>query len=169
MRDAVMTLDQMARVGVTTVDEFRELLGEYDFGPEVLAAMLTGEHAKVFDAIDTQLLRSGDATTITNQLVGTLRDVLVLSGGGRLAKQGDALQARVDLQGKLDINRAVAGLRVLWDLKTKVRAGDDPRSTLDLAVVMVTEALTGQNRASSAPAPVAAPPRKLSLADLRTL
>lgn len=164
MRDAVMTLDQVTRVGVKTSVEFAELLGESDFGPELVKVMLTGDTAKVFLALDAQLIRTGDATTIVNQLVGTLRDVVVLHSGGPIPRQGASLQARQEIMSLVQSQQLLNGMKMLWELKTKVRSGEDPRVVLDLAAVMVTEQLSGSLTPQQTK-PVAR--RKLTLAEMR--
>lgn len=138
MRDAVMLLDQMARAGIRTTAAYRELTGEHDYGPTLLAHITTGDIAAALMLTTDQLTRTGDAQAIANTLTTTLRDLLVLKAGGSLTKQGDALTARTALAEKVSAPALFGALHTLWDHKTKVRVGDDPRTALDLAIVMVT-------------------------------
>jgi DNA polymerase-3 subunit gamma/tau len=166
LRDAVMTLDQVTRVGVKTVSDFSELLGETDYGPDLVQAMQSGDPVRVFASLDEQLTRTGDASAISTQLIHTLRDVMVIHGGGEIPRQGAALESRRRAAAQSSPDKVMAALRVLWDLKTKVRAGEDPRTMLDLAAVMVTEALAGRTRVAAQAS--AAPARKLSLSEMRS-
>lgn len=141
MRDAVMLLDQMIRAGVTTLGDFREMMGDPDFAPAMLSHMADGDTPALFSALDEVLSRIGDYSMVSSGLIACLRDVLVLSGGGTLPHQGEALQARQGLAERLSRAQVTNALRVFWDLWTKVRAGTNQRSALDVAVVMCQEAL----------------------------
>lgn len=160
MRDAVMLLDQMARVDIRTAAAYRELTGERDYGPTLLEHITSGDIASALAVADDQLTRTGDAQAIANTLADTLRDLLVLKAGGSLAKQGDALAARIALADRLTGPALFGALHTLWDHKTKVRVGDDPRIALDLAIVMVTEPFG----TTKTPPPPSGP---MSLADMK--
>lgn len=162
MRDAIMTLDQVTRVGVTTLAAYTDLMGECDYGPTLLDHLVTGDLAAAFAGIAEQMTRTGDTTALTSGLIGTLRDILVLHAGGQLPQQDRALAARQRLARHIDRHQAVAALKILWDLKTKIRIVDDPRSSLDLAVVLL-----GEIFAKARPAPPASAPRKLTLAEMQ--
>lgn len=161
MRDAVMALDQMIRADITTVAAFHDLLGETDYGPTLMGAITTGNAAIAFAALADIMNRTGDAHTIADVLIKTLRDVLVLRCGGDITAQGQALTDRQHLADTLETTTVVAAMTVLWDLRTKVRIGDDTRTTLDLAIVMLVEKFTK----TVTPAPV----RKLTLADMAAI
>jgi hypothetical protein len=69
----------------------------------------------------------------------------------------------------------LAAIRVLWEVKTKIRS-DDPRGVLEMALVLVTEAFTkGKDiipkvMAMAVPAPSTEEvqtPRRMSLSDLQ--
>lgn len=162
VRDAVMSLDQMVRAGITTATQYAELMGETDYGPGLLTAITTGNPATAFAALTDVMNRTGDAHAITTVLIETLRDLLVLRSGGDITTQGQGLIERRRLADTLETPAIVAAMSVLWDLKTKVRVGDDPRSTLDLATVMLVEKFTPT---AAAPAPA----RRLSLAEMAKL
>lgn len=164
MRDAIMTLDQATRVGIKTPEEFAMLLGEEDFAPEVVRSMLEGDLAKALSVLDKQLMRIGDPGLISSQLAACLRDLLVLHSGGTLYLQGKPMAERQALLGRMPADKVFAVMKVLWDLKTKVKS-IDPRSDLELALVMAIQ--TVSSKFSAAPAAPAAPTGKLSLAQLR--
>lgn len=163
MRDAVMLLDQITRVGVTTIEQYTELTGETDFAPRLLAALLAGDHASAFGIVDTQMTRTGDPKAIATDLITCLRDLLVLHSGGQITKTGPAHAARKTLAEATTPAVVVAACQILWDLKVKVRAADDQRASLDLATVMLAQTL--------GPATPAAPaaPAKLTLAEMAAL
>lgn len=157
LRDAIMRFDQLARVGVTTLAGYTDLTGDSDYGPALLGHLAAGDIAAAYDSAHQQLQRTGNPAVIADRLTDTLRDVLVLAAGGTLTSQGEPLAARTRLAGTIDKITAVAGLRVLWDLKTRMRATDDPRIGLDLALAMLADTLhKPATRAASSPPPAAA-------------
>lgn len=165
MRDAVMALDQVTRVGIRTAVDYLDLLGEKDFAPGLVRALADGDLPVVFGVIEEQMARMGDPVAISSALVGLLREVLVLQGGGTLPRQGEALSAREALARQLSPGQVFAAMRVLWSVKTQIRTGDDQRAALDLAAVMVVDAL-GKAPQAAPVVHTAAPGRKLSLADM---
>lgn len=143
MRDAVMTFDQVTSVGVRNAEQFAKLMGESDVAPSIIGQLHSGQLSGALAAVDELLLRTGDAQTVSSDLVRVLRDCLVLQSNGEIHRQGAPLESRRALASAIGSDLILAGLRVLWDLKTKVRSSDDPRSSLDLAVIMLSEALQG--------------------------
>lgn len=165
LRNAVMALDQMLSADIRTVDAYSSLMGGGDYAPQLVAALTAGDLASAYAIVDEAFTRTGDPAAITNTLVAVYKDILILHGGGNCAKQGDALTQRAKLADQLDPVAVVAAMRILWDCKTKLRASDDPRTGLDLAIALIADTSPKQ---PSAPQPVVAP-RKLSLADMRAM
>ncbi len=143
LRDAIMRLDQVSSVGITSLDMWQELTGETDFAPDLLAMAADGYHEGLFKLLDDVVASTGDYAWVTGQVIRCLRDLLVLSEGGSVAVQGHALTARQDLAARLGPSRIVAAMRVLWDLQVKVRT-EDRAAGLSLAAVMVSEKLCPQ-------------------------
>lgn len=139
MRDALMSLDQVTRVGITTLRHFEVLMGESDFAPALISAMADGDAGTLFARVDGVLSQTGDYQMVTARLVSCLRDVLVLAAGGGVSALGESLAARQALAARCAPGAVAAALRVLWDLRC--RGGGEPRSGLDLAVVMCMEKL----------------------------
>lgn len=164
LRDAVMTLDQVSRVGVATIAQFQMLMAEADIAPALLGRLVTGDLAGAYGLLDDHLCATGDAHGVSTALVALLRDLLVLQGGGLLTCQGQPLADRCALATKLDAGRVFVAMRALWDLKTRVRVTDDARSMIELAFVVMADALGSIT--VGAPA-VPAAPRKMTLADLQ--
>jgi hypothetical protein len=102
--------------------------------------MADGDHGRVFSIAQAQLSRNGDHAAVVSKLVRCLRDVLALQAGGEIMAQGDVLEARKVLSARLEATRVAAAMRVLWDLRTKVRV-PDAAGSLDLALAMCTERL----------------------------
>lgn len=165
LRDAVMSLDQVTRVGISTVAEYSKLMGEADPGPALLTAIVTGNPAASFAALTEALSCTGEPAAIVASLTETLRDIMVLGSGGAVSKHGEALAARQRLAEKLTPAAAFSGLKLLWDLRVRVRGGDT-RTGLDLVVAMLGDALATPK---AAPQPTAEPARRMSLAEMAAM
>jgi DNA polymerase-3 subunit gamma/tau len=152
LRDALMLLDQLARIGITTQAQFTELMGESDFAPTLLESLRGGDPATAFTIIDEQLYRTGDPTAVTTALVHCLKDVTALHAGGDITSQGQPLVDRQRLARLLSPDQLFTGFRVLWDVQTKIRVGDDRRTALELATAMLAGVWAP---AESRPAPAA--------------
>jgi DNA polymerase-3 subunit gamma/tau len=146
MRDAIMVLDQVTRVGLTTADQYRRLTGHVDHAPAILARIAEGDLPGAFAKLDQALTRVANAAQIATEAISTLRDVLVLRSGGEINKTGTALAARQNLALALSTPAVVGSLKILWQLAT-LRT-DDTRANLELAVVMLAEVIK-----PAAPAP----------------
>lgn len=158
MRDAIMLLDQVTRVGVRSQEQFLDLMGEVDFAPDMVCLMARNDLPGVLHSLDGQLRRTGDVEEISSSLIRCLREIVVLGAGGSVPVQGEALRLRQQLAQRIDVTKIVAALRVLWTLHTKVRVGEDRRSLLELACVVMTEQL-GKGQ----------PERRLSLAEIKAM
>ncbi len=164
LRDAVMTLDQMHRAGISTLEQYADLTGETDIGPVIVEAIASGNIATVYATTADVYTRIGDPDAIADTVITTLRDILILHAGGTLTASGPALDARTRLADQLDPVAVHAACGVLWDHKVRVRATDNPRVTLDLALAV----LTGKLRPAT-PAANPAPTRTLSLAEMTAM
>jgi DNA polymerase III subunit gamma/tau len=146
MRDAIMLLDQAARAGCGTLEDFYALTGEGDFAPGLLGIMASGRLGELYDRVESLVYEVGDPLRITDRLVRCLRDILVLhAGGSTVTAQGEALAVRKALAARLTDVQVVGAMRVIWDLQ-KIRIGNDPRMVLDLAVVMMAEQFAPQRK-----------------------
>jgi len=141
LRDALMTLDQLVRAGISTAEEFRDLHGDFDFGPKFIASLFSGRHSQVFKILEEALSKTDRATVIADQIIATLADVLTLKSGGTLLEQGTRLAVRQALASKLEVKRITSALRALWDLKIKLRSYDESRSEVMylMATVLMEE------------------------------
>lgn len=173
MREALMLLDLASRAGITSVDQFKELTGEADVAPELLDALTTGDAAQMWSALGLSMHRVPDPNQIAAALVQCLKELMILRAGGTLAQTGERLRIRQDLAARLETERILQAMKILWDLRSKVKVTSDPRGNLDLALVLVAEAFTRGKQlpqASTAPAvpkpPAPEPQRRLSLSEM---
>lgn len=147
LRDAVVRLDQVASVGIGSLSMWRELTGETDFAPALLTAAADGNHAAMYGSMAAALAAYGDPGHVGRELVSCLAEMLVLSCGGDVTAQGEALDARRDLAGRLGKERVHAAMAVLWDLHARVRV-DDRETALKLALAMVARKLAPREQAA---------------------
>lgn len=151
LRQAVMTLDMCHRAAITSVEEYRELVGLPDLGPGLLAAVVGATSTpqglpELLARTRAAVAASGTPQHVTEALTATLRDVLVLRAGGSLPECSElALEARARLTRAVDTAQIMAGLRLMWDLRTKTRPGEDSALALELAVVLLCELLGSRN------------------------
>jgi len=155
VRDALVRLDQLASAGITSVAMWRELTGETDFAPALLMAAADGDYPAMYVALDGALSACGDAGQVTRELAGCLRDVLVLTCGGPLAAQGEALAARRELAARIGSARAADALAELWALLSRVRV-DDREAGLGIAAAMIARRLCPETLREPAPISAAA-------------
>lgn len=163
MRDAIMILDQLRRADILTVAAYRDLTGDLDYGPGLLAAILTGNTAHALSALDQVITRTGDVRAIAAALQATLRDLLILHSGDTLPGSGAGIDLRGELAGRLSSTQVFSALKVLWDLATRVTNNQTERTHLELALMMIIERLAPPASPTGAGDP---PPAKLTLAQM---
>lgn len=156
MRDGVMLLEQVTSVGITDLPRWQQLLGESDFAPGLLRAAADGRQEDMYAALEQAVAANGDYGWVVGQLATCMRDILVLSAGGTIQKQGAALEARRTLARRFDPPVIVGALRVLWDLQTRVRA-EDRRYGILVACALISAALQALRASQPAPATIATP------------
>lgn len=142
VRTALMMLDQASRAGVSTAVAYEELNGEIDFAPVLLVRLTKGDLASAHDLVTDVLSHNSDPTWVQDQIVRTLRDVLILHSGGELGIKGTRLDQRKAAAGKINSVKAVAALRILWDAKTKIKAVEDMRLVTDMVLTLLADTLT---------------------------
>lgn len=140
MRDAIMALEQIASVGITSAHMWYELIGETDFAPALLGYAADGQYEPMWTVLDAAVGAAGDPSWVTSQIVSCLRDLLVLSSGGQVPAQGEALAVRQSLAARLGPGPVSAAMRVLWDYQTCIRV-EDRASGLVLATREISEKL----------------------------
>jgi DNA polymerase-3 subunit gamma/tau len=178
LRSALVTLEQAWLAGIKDLDVYLASTGGEDFAPDLLTALLSYNTATVFEVLDEQLAKTGNPSQIATQLISCFRDLFVIKAGGKLPLVGAPYERRRDLSMRLESERIMAALKILWDLKVKVRASDDSRTNLELAVMLVFEIFSRGRDTQSIPvtpavevpavaAPVVEENRKLTFAELQ--
>lgn len=160
MRDAIMLYDQISRIGLSTAEQYQRLFGRTDYAAPILISLANGDLPAAFSTLDTALTAVADPMTIVSDMVSCLRDVLVLRNNATIAKTGVALSQRQSLALTLDTPTVVAALtKALWPLAGK--RSIDPRASLELGVVMLSEILRPPTST-----PTAAIGARISLAEM---
>ena len=178
VRKAIQALDMARRAQTLTYLSFIELSGEQDTIPILMAALATGDHEKVFTALDHQLAVKSPAR-VSAELVAGIIDLLIITAGGEPRVTGSARERRVAIAQRLDRENLLLCVKILWDTQTALRSSEDARGSLELALVLIAAALTRgrpldtQAGAEVTPTTVAArdaapsASKKLSLADMQ--
>jgi DNA polymerase III delta subunit len=140
--------------------------------PEVVQSLLTGDPGKMYAEVDAALQRVSEPMQLAAAVTACLKELLILRAGGELKYSGPRLAIRHDLALKLEAERILAALKVLWDLRTKVKTTVDPRGNLDLALILIMEVfIRGKQQFSQAQTVSAvvseAPQKRLTLADMK--
>jgi DNA polymerase-3 subunit gamma/tau len=161
VRDALMMLDQCWRANISDKETFLEMNGEEDVAPDLILAMLTGDHSHIYEVADELAQRVPDPSKLVSGLTQTLRDVLILKSGGTLSLTKEGMEKRKNISLYLEPERIVAAMRMMWDLRTRVRESSDPRANLDLLLVLVTDIFTQGRKA-----PVQVARKRLTIEDL---
>ncbi len=173
VRTALTSLDQAVRAGVGSLDDLTRLRGVSDRGPAMFQVLASGDHARIYAELDDWLLSTANPMEIVSAVVQVAADLLVIRSGGTLPLGGEMLQVRKDLALSVDPERLLPVMKVVWDLKTRIRASDDPGSNVLLALTLISEVLTrGRQQAPQQPAPApeqtdTQPEQRMSLADLQ--
>lgn len=169
VRTALNRLNQVILSGISTLEDFKTVSGNEDFGPQIVLAIVSGDIPEVMQALNQGLRRTSLASDVSEQILRVLRDLLVLKSNGSIGEVSKELD---NLIPRVSRDELVILCRVLWDLKTKVRGSEDPRGNLQLAVVLMHETLNklrGVTVMSSTPREEEAeqPLRKLTLEEMR--
>lgn len=174
LRDAVMLLGQVDLMGIQTVENFNEIQGISDVSEDLLKAAIRGDLVRGSRLIEDQFRKTGDASEMTSQLVLLVRDLLILKAGGTPDASKEQIEARKLLAGEVESLALTRVIAVLWDLRNRVKALEfDQRAAMEMAFVLITEALKTrtQQQAQAAPAArsVPVPAQKTDINSLRNL
>jgi DNA polymerase III subunit gamma/tau len=144
-RDALGTLDQLVAFGgdSVTTDEVVELLGAAD--AELLFdttdALATGDGKAALEAVE-RLSRSGrDPGQFARDLIAHLRQLLVARATGQVPESFTVTVAQperlAEQAKKMDDAKLVGAIDGLSNAVAAMREGDDPRLTLEVALLKV--------------------------------
>lgn len=137
-REALMLLEQVWHGSITSVSEYNKLRGEIDYGPSLIASA-TGGPSVALDKLEI-ILRHTNTEEILDRTIETLRDLIMLKGNLNLTISGQALEVRKTLASKLGSDQLLKAMRIVWDLQTRLSAGDPVRS-LELAYSLIGDTL----------------------------
>lgn len=138
LRDAIMGLDQCARAQISTLAEYQSLARTEDVGPAIVATLISGKPDRIFGLMDDLLIRVGQPAVLIEGLIETIRDLMVLKAGGAPAAEGVALDNRKQLAALVDGEQLFAAVKVLWDLKTRIRVHEHSPSNLALVLIVLS-------------------------------
>lgn len=167
VRDAIMLMDKYSRVEITKLAEYEASVGNRDIGPVLLTAMISGGAPAALNVVTEEMKHTGDAEIVPEALTNLFRDLLLIQSGSALARQGEALEARLRLASLTTPTQIMNGLRVLWDLKTKFQHSEAYYEVY-LAATMISEVF-GKSEVVSKPETLTqprTPARKLTLEEL---
>lgn len=169
LRNAIMMLEQCVLAEISSVDDFWNMLGENDFAPEALACLLRRDLAGALAATQTRLERNSDVFSASTALVQCLLDVVKLHARVEIVATGAGLQKREELTQSITAPMAHTALRVLWELRTRIRGTADARTVLEMSLVILMDVLAPQQLSPVATASEPPKEQPMSLDDMRRL
>lgn len=165
-REAIMQLEQVWLGDIHTMEEFNDLQGEVDYGPNLIRSALSGPVSALTQL--ESILRYTNPEEVVDRVVETLKDIMLLKGGIALSYSGDSLSSRTELASKLSTDKVLKAIRIIWDLQTKLNAGDPVRG-LELAFALIGEILNLVVDSPVVAAPMKTEPTKaMTLQAMRT-
>ncbi len=135
MRDALMMLDQVSRLGDVEVTHklMTGLFGEQSVA-SWLDALMSGNPAKAVLVADDLVGQHGSVSALIDKALITLRDVLMAKAG-----HGDVSDEMEDVASRLSQTQVIELIRKLWSMRVQVRSlGPDDRA----AIVALSAELT---------------------------
>lgn len=142
LRSALVSLELVWISEITSVEDYQELIGETDFAPILLRAMVRESHATVLARLSDILSIEPSPQDVTSKILATLRDLLILRSGGELPHDGPALANRRELSSLISRDGLLSAIKLVWDLRTRLRPSDDPRGSLEMTVILMSEILS---------------------------
>lgn len=158
-RESLVVLKQVVATEICSVDQFRMLYGEQDYGPILLKSALSGavHSAKALESVLYVL----PAEEIIKNLTEALKDLMIIKSGQPIDVVGEALEIRQEIANRLDAGRILKCIRIMWDLQTKLTRAD-----IELGLYMAY-ALIADTVGQEAPAAVPARSGPMSFADMQ--
>lgn len=172
LRTALVSLELAQLAEVTTLEQYRELVGISDYSGALVQAMVMGDHSLVFLILEDAFSSEPSPESISRSLLTFFRDLLILRAGGTLSVQDEALEVRKSLAVSIPREDLLSVVKLMWDLRTKIRVTDNPRGSIEMAVILMSDILShGREIAppvvidSTRPSPSKA--TKMSLSEMR--
>lgn len=176
VRTALSYLNLVAKANILTLEEYDSLRGDRDYAPDLLEAVLSGDHGKIFSSLDETLNVVSSPAQVSTALVHLMRDLLVVRSKGTLLHSGIALAKRSNLALRIEPDQITAVIKLLWDLKTRVRGSSDGLGDIETALILIAGILAKGRVSTPAAVPVPTTPepvqavepeRRLSFAELQ--
>lgn len=166
LRDALMMLDQALRADICSLSQYQEVLGHIDAGPVLLQACITSPA----EALKTlrRCLAHISVVDLQNSLTDILRDCLLLNAGQDISYSGDALETRKSLAQGMDTSEIIKAMKIMWDV-TLADTSTNPIGSLELAAVMISEAVSKKAASNSTLKEAEVSKKKATLRDLQSL
>lgn len=134
LRDSIMLLEQCSYVGLEDVAAFRSFFDLVDVSPDLFAAAMNHDFEKGKFFLEYAFEATASLDSLVDDLTYFLRDCLMALGGIPVGSVREfASRTRSE--------NVVLGLKVLWDLKQKMRAVQDPRAVMNLGFILLCDAL----------------------------
>jgi DNA polymerase-3 subunit gamma/tau len=172
MRDAIMALDQISKVGVSTVEGFRELMGIQDVSLDVLESVVDRRTDAGLKTIEQTFYRLGDAGGLVSDLTRMVTNLIRIKSDGEpfIPSPADMERAK-RLADRLELGHLVAVIKILWDLRNRVRHVDnDQRTAMEAAYILIADAIHPTKITAAAKAEaIKNGQRKLSLDEVRKM
>lgn len=169
MRDAIMTLDQASRIGITDAAAFREQFGALESGPPILRAAIAGDVVTATVLAADDVTRTGDAGELIRELTETVRDLIVIVAQGVPPCLPQQLEERKALAAGCAPGSLPRALRVLWAARERVRGEDDQVTAAQVIVMLLCEVFAPVAQQIGAPITAVEAEPPMSLADMQAL
>lgn len=173
VRKALTSMGLSASAGISTLEDFLAVSGVSDHSVDLLQFMERQDLDGMYSLLDTVVTQVSHPQVVADQMVQTLRDLLIIRGKGSVSYISDRLPEKEDLARILVAERVFAMLRIMWDLKTQVRTKSDPRVDLELVMVLLYEIVNKGREEKQVIVPTVAPQeednQELSLDDMRKM
>jgi DNA polymerase-3 subunit gamma/tau len=157
MRDAVMTLDQCSLVNIRSVEQLAMLMGDSNVTLNLIAAMLKNDLPTAFEHVREGLESLPSPSELVSRLVVSMQRLLVLSSLPSGAQSSPLAPPATDAERALAANvapaRLVAGMRVVWEYHRSIAPAVDAFASMNLLVVMLSQALSGTQATGRVSAP----------------
>ena len=98
--------------------------------------MADGDVIKAYEILDAHVASTGNPAAVLAHLVLAVKEIMVIQGGGRTTLKATPLKVRTTLAQRLPAPVLFGIMRVLWDVRVRLRVGEDA-SSLSLAVAMM--------------------------------
>jgi DNA polymerase-3 subunit gamma/tau len=145
LRKALTDLGQVASSGISSLEEFLSVTQEVDHSVDILQDIIDGEMNDMYMKFDASLETASSPQLVVDQIVHTLRDLMIIKAGGETSSITTQLPEKIELARRLHSELLFALIRVLWDLKTQIRSKGDSKIDAELALALMFD-MTAKTR-----------------------